>query len=545
MTFNVAVGVCRLSINATVLAINAPKQVVEKLRNELKQLYVVRSRPSWLLPSLDRPVRWVELPSYTKLVYELSISVLSRKVDYVVAVVGDVDGVSRQLYHVYHHAVLGKALEISGVRVWASPLYPITVIDLTAAPRPWPEKVPFEEMGVKVNPYAEVYAWSPPRQVADYVRDMVRRVIAYHVVGSNSWWPKGLSYPTSISVKLVVLLPDSPWPRALQVVGSYFLSSYVLNALRSVYPLGGLSFELVVDKVDRYPLLKKALSSLKIDRDGYAIVVFEDVADAIKDIVRLYGGQVDGGEWVYVFVLLVLDRPAKLYIRSINEYATAVSVGDYGFGVFPGRDERLLRGGLAVAVAHELGHSLGEDHVFEGPNGIDWRMDFAGTVMSYYDPVAAAIAASPVYQGAVWKPILVRSLARILVTLYTEGFVEAETLVRLISSLYASPESVIATVKKYVAGTPTQEVSTMTVTFTKVLTKVRTATELKATTVTVYREAVKTVTVGEVELRTTTIVKYVATRSVGESLASALALTFAILALALALRSRRSVHFYR
>ncbi len=520
--YDVLVGPCTLVVDVSVTSYAAPAELVGSLAAGLAAIYEDRGTPEWLPGVVRRPVKWVWLPSYEELAYGLAVEVAGQH-DYYIVIVGDVDGVSRQPYYVFYHAVLGRVVEVSGVRVWTSSLRPLTLVDLTVVPRPWPSGVPLEGLGRRVDPLSEVYPWGgTAAAVPRYVAEVVWGIVESQLVGPRRWLPEGVAYPARLELKLVVLLHDEAWGVARDVILDPLLAEYIARAVRTVYPSGALSVEVVVERLDAYPALERAVEGAARDVDGYLVVVYEEVRGAVEAIVAEHGGAYGGGEWVYIFVLLVGPGPLKLYIRSLDEYATAVTEGPFAFGVFPGRDGRMLRGGVSTAVAHELGHSLGEAHAFETRRGIDWRLDFAATVMSYYDPAAAAAAASPAYSSPA-HPLLARTAARMLATLLQEGLLDPLTYAELAASVYSDPRAVIEELERLMGAAPAAVTVTATV----------------ATTVTVSREVVRTVTVLSEVTRTVTAY---ATATEGEPPGRALAyyaLGAALIALLAAALARR------
>ncbi len=538
--YYVVLGPCKLRISVYYSVVAAPEWAIKALAGNLSQLYIDRGRPDWIPSSFAKPIRWIELPTYVDILYSLALAILSDKYDHVVVVVGDVDGVSRQLYHLfYYNMVPGGVVELTGFRLWTSPRYPVTILDLTVVPRPWPEGVPLQEYGIHVNPFEEVYAWEDPDRIASYVVDIVRRIVKFHIVSSTMWWQTGMVFPESIYVKLIILYNTSS--SFIQILASGGTRSALEKALHTIYPIGNITVNIALSPMNAYPELSSYLTRLSLDEEGYYTIPLEDVKPILERIARRQGANLYSPQGIYVFILLVLDKPARLMLRSAGLKFTGISLGSWALAAYPGHNERLLKAGLASAVAHELGHSLFEPHTFnynKGSSGVeyDWRLDFAGTVMSYYNSIQAALVASPVYAGVVEKHLATRMTTRLIVSAYMQGLIERSSLSSLIREAFHNPIKAVQQYKMSTVETPL----TKTVTITERLVETITETITKTATTTLRETVTKTTTTTTTEVKTvTSTVTIVETATLKEETSyqvpTTIATTMAILVLLTAL----------
>ena len=392
----------------------APSWALISLRQWLSRNYVEAPAPPWAESYAEKHslvVKWVELRPFYEHLWSLVEETLSSRrlaVDDVVAIIGNIDNVSRQYFEKPPSYL--NVTGIEGVRGWGGEK-PLVFYDLSVIPRPWPPRfVPYSSLGVPLNAHTHPPVWSL-REPSGYIRGLVESHIAFHYLsfdGQLSWYSRLFR----VRVYVVDYGDENTTRQVLRSINT----SLVRSLVESMDPF--INVTVTVGRIGEgspaYPVLQRLLSSAKLV-NGWLVLNTSKIESMVTWLARekiapingtpciqvssantstgatryrLYHSQCD-----YIFLVLATPRPSYLTYQWMNATAlsllTPITTVGVGLSTFPGYAYRVLRGGLSRVIAHEAGHYLGLNHPFQTSScdvtGINWLMDFIETPMSYYD----------------------------------------------------------------------------------------------------------------------------------------------------------------
>ncbi len=512
--------------------VEAPGWAVSALRDWLNNNYVDRPAPPWVSTYLRSHgirvgVRWLNLTRYYVFLYNLSLRVLREAnispVD-VVAVVGNVDNVSRVLYASKPYPwVRGYVENYTGVRGYAG-WEMFTFYDLSTVPKRWPSyPMPFYHEGRPVTPETEPPIWSLNDTVG-YVEGLVRSHLLYHLANylpSAKPW-----YRPWMRVEVYVVGYSNETTR--EILASLDTGE-LLRLLRLLDPWVGFNVTLKILGAGEAPWGRLNTTSL-----GNATVVDLEENPVLRNtslwcrapwgVLRFYWLALPGGGFMTIGWRLNF---------------TGISLGGCEVAAYPGYHGRVPRQGAAKVVAHEAGHSMGLWHPFQrlGPRGYPverWLMDEAYTVMSYMDGFDAPAPQWAPMSYEAWKLALLHSLA-LLDKAPQEARAEALSLLEKGRPVKALRVLLDTTLKAGgEAPTPveaTAPAASKTATVTVSVTKTLTETAARTITTTAMKTVTETVTSTTVATRTVTRTVNAGTGGGGELLLLLLLLLLLVLLL--------------
>jgi len=473
---------------------------VAGLSTALQGLYVDDGVPEWAPGWFEPPAgyAWLDVVEAYHAIWDWSVRVVRSGggdpalYNGVVVIIGDLDGKSRIYYRQgYYPYVPGQAIRVEGLRAWGG-LEAMTFYDLSTLVKPWPSyRVPFDTEAPPASPETEPPIWALPDPTG-YAAGLVVDEIIYHVVGLGGW-------PTthqSIEAKILVL--DFGDPETTQALVSQLDPEEIRRLTLMLAPWLDLDINITVMQAP------DALQEAYQDARARGVPVplpFETVApetasladDMLGDDPRIGDPSLEA---TWIFIVLATPDPAYLQWRG-NFNFTGFSAGWYGVTSYPGWDDRVLRSGLPAVVAHELGHSLGEGHPFQLPNGtIRWLMDMQATIMSYMD--YGRIAYGDVYNFSAQRLSLYQAIA--ILTLLP-GQVPGETAAEALDLIAEGRHTAaLQLIREALGYGPTPETTTVTETITETITKTITTT----TTITATEHYTETKTIRETITKTET-----------------------------------------
>ncbi len=491
----------------------------EPLRAYVESHYVDKGVPSWAkdyVVAHHLSVRWLGLRPFYEELWRLSQQIVEERgieVSDIVAIIGNVDNVSRQYYE--EPAPYLHVAGLEGVRGWAGE-HPLVFYDLSVVPEPWPSKtMPFYGMGKPVNVSTEPPLWSL-RDPASYIRGLVHDNIRFHYL---TLCPARPWYTPLYRVHIVLV--DYGNETLTARIRAGINTSLVGSLVELMDPWVNTSIDLRTVRAEPGTPLYKVLEEAGHE-NGWLILYYGNtskllVLDAKK---RFHGLNPCGSENIaqacdFVFYVLATPRPSYMRFQGTLFNFTGFDTGWLGATSYPGYGLRVIRGDINQVIAHEAGHSLGLLHPFQLPSGeIRWLMDFEETPMSYYDEGMAYYRVGDVSRYEAAKTALIH-LAGILAAKKTEPLplVEAwlargepgkalEEAKRLLGQEQSSRTKNVINITETVAST---ETSWRTVTSASATTHIVT----KQVTVTEKTTVTKTAIRTETSTATTTLTKTV------------------------------------
>jgi len=387
--------------------------LVEGLTRALQQLYTGHGVPEWAPGWVEPPggYAWLDVLEAYWAVWDWATRAVEAgggdpsAYNGIVVIIGDLDGVSRVYYREAPYPyVPSGALRVEGLRAWGG-LAAMTFYDLSTVVKPWPSyRVPYDTYAEPASPETEPPIWALDDPTV-YVAGIVADEIAYHVVGLNGW-------PTPYQrLEARVLVVDFGDPETTQKVLAQIDVGEVERLTLMLAPW--IDLEINVTLVQAPDALLGAYREaagrgvpVALPYEKVYPLLEEQAEEALHGQTRIGD---PGLEAAWAFLVLATPEPAYLQWQD-NFNFTGYSAGWYGATTYPGWDGRVLRSGLPAVIAHELGHSLGEGHPFQLPNGtVRWLMDMQATVMSYMD--YGRIAYGDVYNFSTQRLSLYQALS--------------------------------------------------------------------------------------------------------------------------------------
>jgi len=413
-----------MSISADVDYMYAPSWALRALRAYMEAHYVDKGVPGWAKDYVEAhhlPVRWLELRPFYEELWRLSRQIVEDKgieVNDIVAIIGNVDNVSRQYYE--EPAPYLHVAELEGVRGWAGE-HPLVFYDLSVVPRPWPSRaMPFYGMGRPVNASTEPPLWSL-RDPAGYIRGLVRDHIRFHYL---TLCPRRPWYAQLYRVHIVLV--DYGNETLVARIRASINTSLVENLVELMDPWINTSIELRIVRAEPGTPLYRVVEEAGHE-NGWLILYYGNTSkllalDARKRFPGLHpcGSETLSRACDFVFYVLATPRPSYMRFQGTLFNFTGFDTGWLGATSYPGYGLRVIRGDINRVIAHEAGHSLGLLHPFQLPSGeMRWLMDFEETPMSYYDEGMAYYRVGDVSPYEAAKTALIH-LAGILAAKNTE-----------------------------------------------------------------------------------------------------------------------------
>ncbi|MET1128455.1 MAG: reprolysin-like metallopeptidase [Thermoproteota archaeon] len=336
--------------------------------------------PEWVesygLNTSLHPVRWLDLGRtlvVAEALSQLVVRLAGIDSDVLVAVIGDLDGVSRQ-YYLNHSG--GLLVGVSGWAMAGPPSW-FSFYDLTVAPRPRPEpSQPFYGMGKPVSPSSVKPFWEleePSKRAAELVAEHA----IYHLVGSCT----GFWSPRQLHVEVIFVDLGG---RSTELAKS-FNPSLLQRLLRAAAPWINYTVSVALADEKIIDAVRMAVGDAQIV-NGWLALNATRLDKALSS--KLGCGWNEEENATYPVLVLATESPSFMQMRmeGVVVNFTGYSTNCYAAIAFPGYWGRAARLGLERVVAHELGHALGAGHPFQAAGaGISWEMDWAQTVMSYED----------------------------------------------------------------------------------------------------------------------------------------------------------------
>ena len=421
-----AIGIRDFSINYTcieqsitikynVSVLDAPKHFVDRLAEWFNNSYLDRGVPDWVadygFDTQLHPIRWIRLENAILFLYKLSIDVLNyyglSGYDAIIAIVGDIDGVSRQYF------AEGRGGLFTGISGWAmtGPSGLFTFYDLTAAPRPRPEEYqPFYGIGVEVSPKTVQVLWKT-ENVSERVWTLVRNHLITHLGGfcRNS---------ATLNLNLDIFIVDYNGSSA-KILNNFSIDDLSFY-LESMAPW--VNFDINISIVEDEYLSNISYAAINTEKDGWIILNWNYVSRRLWEFLNCNNRVSIGAshsnnileDYSYPIVVFATPQPSYFTMEVNRNYRinfTGISTICYSAISYPGYMGRIYRVGLESVIAHEVGHRLGLPHPFESPEGILWEMDWAQTVMTYDDYAPPPFMLPGGVDGyAMWRLALVYTL---------------------------------------------------------------------------------------------------------------------------------------
>ena len=494
----------------------APDWAIRALRTYMENHYVDRGVPSWAKDYVEAhrlTVRWLELRPFYEELWRLSQQVVKdrgMKVNDIVAIIGNVDNVSRQYYE--EPAPYLHVARLEGVRGWAGE-HPLVFYDLSVVPKPWPSKtMPFHGMGRPVNVFTEPPLWSLS-DPASYIKGLVHDHIRFHYLTlcpARPWYAQ--------LYRVHIVLVDYGNETLTAGIKAAINTSLVGNLVELMDPWINISIDLRTVRAEPGTLLYKVVEEAGHE-NSWLILYYGNTSkllalDAKKRFPSLHPCGSESLARVCDFVFYVLATPLPSYMRFQGTLFnfTGFDTGWLGATSYPGYGLRVIRGDINRVIAHEAGHSLGLLHPFQLPSGeMRWLMDFEETPMSYYDEGMAYYRVGDISHYEAAKTALIH-LAGILAARNTgpPPLVEAWL-------AKGKPGKALEEAKRLLLGRKqsgcTETTTTVTETVTSTETSWRTITSVSVTThsvankVTVTKRTTVTKTATRTETVTTTLTK--------------------------------------
>jgi len=386
--------------------------LAEGLALGLQELYEPLGEPPWAPEGFEPPrgYAWLDVVEAYYVVWEWALRAVEEAgsdphaYNALTVIIGDLDGVSRVYYREAHYPYVPSGfLRVEGLRAWGG-LEAMTFYDLSSVVKPWPSyRVPFDDEAPPASPDTEPPIWLL-EDATSYAAGLVADDIAYHVVNLGGW-----PVPHQ-RVEAQIIVVDYGDPEAVEEILSQLDPREIERLTLMLAPW--LTLHVNVTVWNATPGLKQAYQEAAARGDPAPLPLDPVLAEAKRIAERALGSKPRIGdpslEASWVFLVLATPGPAHLQWKGEFNF-TGVSLGWFGLTTYPGWDNRVLRSGLPATVAHELGHSLGEGHPFQLPNGtIRWLMDQQATIMSYMD--YGIVAYGPSYHYSVERLSLYQAL---------------------------------------------------------------------------------------------------------------------------------------
>lgn len=390
--------------------VEAPAWAVERLAEWLRGNAAAAPMPAWArgcpgAAGNDSTVERVELKSYYGFLYRLTSEVAKRaglEPRWSVAVVA-VPGV-RLLYASEPYPwVPGLELGFEGARLYTG-WRRLTLYDLYALQARHPSyPVPFSGMAPPVDCFTEPILpamKSPGGHVVAVVKGLLSHQVA-NLLGDRGPW-----YADRLTVDIYVVDYGGNLTGLLWSLDT----GEVARLLRLLDPWVEPLVRLHVVPGSRAPW--GALNTTR-DGEGNTVVDLDEnpaLVGYLRSLSRRLGCSGVARECRFAFYWLLL--PGRAYMTlgwGLN--FTGIDLGAAAVAAYPGYHGRVLRGGAARTVAHEAGHGMGLPHPFQRGMDIDWRLDYAYTVMSYCDAITAAAPPNATMRLDADKLALLHSLA--------------------------------------------------------------------------------------------------------------------------------------
>ena len=498
-----------LSVSAEIDYMYAPSWALRALRAYMESHYVDRGVPGWAKDYVEArhlSVRWLELRPFYEELWGLSQQVVEEKgieVNDVVAIIGNVDNVSRQYYE--EPAPYLRVDGLEGIRGWAGE-HPLVFYDLSVVPEPWPSKtMPFYGMGRPVNVSTEPPLWSLS-DPASYIKGLVHDHIRFHYL---TLCPARPWYAPLYRVRIVLV--DYGNETLTARIRASINTSLVENLVELMDPWINISIDLRTVRAEPGTPLYKVVEEAGHE-DGWLILYYGNTSKllALDAKKRFPGLHPCGSENIaqacdFVFYVLATPRPSYMRFQGTLFNFTGFDAGWLGATSYPGYGFRVIRGDINRVIAHEAGHSLGLLHPFQLPSGeMRWLMDFEETPMSYYDEGMAYYRVGDVSPYEAAKTALIH-LAGILAAKNPGSLPLVEAWLAK-----GEPGKALEEAKRLLGlkqSGCTETTTTVTETVTSTETSWRTITSVSATTHTVTRQVTvtKTITVTKTAIRTETV----------------------------------------
>ncbi len=379
-----------VDLTARVRYVYAPNWALQSLKAYMESHYVDRGVPSWAKEYIEAhrlTVRWLELRPFYEELWRLSKEVLEERglrANDIVAIIGNIDNVSRQYYE--EPAPYLHVAGLEGVRGWAGE-HPLVFYDLSVVPRPWPSKtIPFYGMGRLVNASTEPPLWSLG-DPASYIRGLVHDHIRFHYL---TLCPTRPWYAPLYRVHIVLV--DYGNETLATRIRASINTSLVENLVELMDPWINTSVDLRIVRAEPGTPLYRVVEEAG-QENGWLILYYGNTSKLLAlDAKKRFPGlnPCGSGSLVqacdFVFYVLATPRPSYMRFQGTSFNFTGFDTGWLGATSYPGYGFRVIRGDINRVIAHEAGHSLGLLHPFQLPRGeIRWLMDFEETPMSYYD----------------------------------------------------------------------------------------------------------------------------------------------------------------
>ncbi len=386
---------CMYNITFTPIIVDGSGWLEDRVRRYLDAAYEDLGTPGWVMEYMNSTgrsvtVKWVKLKDFYMHLYTSTrqyLEALGVEARDTVVVLGDIDGYSRQYYDATGYPyTINKTLRLEGVRGWSGPL-PLTFYDLSVIPRPRPEPtMPYYGQGIPVDYERDPPIWDlrARGEVADYIAGLVVGHARYHIIGFPLYGPT----PLVVTYNLTII--DFGNQTVMREVLNQVDEGEIIRLTHTMIPWAGVKVHVRVINSTMIPGLHEYVSSLEPGSDGFITLDYARVSNILSKIVE--GQDTYFPEFKYTFIILATDKPSRFQYKTLK--FTGFSAGEWGATSWPGHGYRIYQTGLPRVVAHELGHSIGEQHPFEyfepgAGYGMRWLMDWEATVMSYEN---AAIA---------------------------------------------------------------------------------------------------------------------------------------------------------